>query len=1041
VELYRGELLAGAVDEWVLNERGWLAEQFHDAVAALATLLEDSGDLSHAVEVAHRGVAADPLREESHRLLIRLLLTAGRAAAARGQYDELVRLLAQHLDAEPDDATRRLFDAIPGAPNESSPPHAVAPSHPLPLTPSPLPSGTVTFLLTDIEGSTARWEERGEGFRSSLYRHHALLRQAVAEHGGREVKELGDGFLIAFSAAVDALAAAIAAQRALAGAELCVRMALHTGDVEPERGDYHSLVIHHAARVLRSAHGGQILCSEATAVLLRGGLVPEIRLVDLGAFRLRDIGVPQRLFHVEYPGMLRRDFPLPRAESAFTGHLPQQLTRFFGREAEIAALVQMLQSPESRLVTMVGPGGTGKTRLALAVAEALRRAPASRVWFVPLADLSAADLIPDAIREVLGLPGVLHRDPFDQIAEVLSQQPGLLILDNFEHLVEDGASMLLSLLNRIPSLTCLITSRRILDLEGEREFPVPPLPVPDPLEGPGDPDFLLAVARCPSVQLFVDRAQAVRPDFQVTAGNVAAVATLCRKLEGIPLGVELAAGRARVLSPAQMAAQFERQAASGAEAPPEESPLRLLATRRRGVPARHQSLWSAVEWSYCLLPVELQRFFARVSVFRGGWTSAAAASVCDEPAALEALEELRGCSLVVAEEWPLPVGMRFRTLEPLREFGWEQLSRVEQRDLQRQHVRYYLRLAQQAEPALLGEEQVATVDRLAVEVNNLRAALDWCQTGGDAELGLRLAVALYRFWSTQGQYAEGQERLRALLTRACGTDPTVQPAAGVAAVGAELWGRALTCAGSLAVMVGELGVAGTLCREGLALSRQLGDSQTAALAFNVLGSVERFRGELEAGRIFYEESLKISRGDPANRWDTALTLFCLGATAFERGALKEAATLLEESQQLFRQAGDRHFLALCLDLHARALSRSGLVDNTETLCRVRELQREAIRLLRSLHNLWGIAVCLDGLASSAAAQDDWTRAARLLGAADAQRRAIGAPLYPTIRSDHEHTFAATKAALGDTAFATAFEEGAGMAVDEIIRDALGEDVP
>lgn len=552
VELYQGELLPGFLEDWVLLERARLAEAFHQALEQLIAHEQQAGDLPGALQWARRAVSADLLREEAHRELIRLLAAAGQPDAALRQYRELERLLKEKLEAEPEAATQTLArdiehgavgrqppaasrsspNARPATVDHASPPVALA-SHAV------LPTGTVTFLLTDIEGSTALWERTGDAFASMLASHHGLLRSLIREHGGYEVKETGDGFLVAFRQAGDALSCAIASQRAL-GAHvwsegtppsdggqfkgLPVRMALHTGDIVCQDGDYHGLVLHRATRILLAAHGGQILCSEATASLLRPGLPPEVRLADLGLYRLRGIEAPERLFQVNYPGIPRSEFPPLKAEAGHAGHLPLQFTRFFGREEEIRLLRERLLSARGgdgassgagpgRLVTLTGPGGTGKTRLALAVAAQLQEAFHGAVWFVSLAELTDPLLILDQTLSALRLPRSPGTEPLEQVVTALSCQPALLLLDNFEHLAAGGAPLVQTLLERVPTLTVLVTSRQRLNLPGEREFPVPSLPMPRGTE------TLEELARCDSVRLFVDRAQAVRPDFQVTERN------------------------------------------------------------------------------------------------------------------------------------------------------------------------------------------------------------------------------------------------------------------------------------------------------------------------------------------------------------------------------------------------------------------------------------------------------------------------------------------------------------------------------------------
>ena len=381
-KLYRGYLLPGYYQDWIMPEQERLAGVYYQTVRRLSKALEEAGDLEQALDCARRAVAVDPLREEAHREVMRLLIVARQPEAALKQYEELARVLKEELGEEPSDAIQRLAERLLEA-KDRAPTARAEPLTPLPSArPQParrrLPTGTVTFLLTDIEGSTRLREETGDAFDDALTTHHKLLRQQFREHGGHEVKELGDGFLVAFERPTSALACAVDAQQALARKRwpketgpLRVRMAVHTGQVELMEREYRGLALHHASRVLTAGHGGQVLCSEGAAGLLRRDLEPGVRLVDLGVYQLRDVEVPERLFQVGYPGMDPEKFPPLKAHIGYGSHLPLTFTRFFGREKELAWLQKALVQPETRLVTMTGSGGCGKTRLALEAARQL----------------------------------------------------------------------------------------------------------------------------------------------------------------------------------------------------------------------------------------------------------------------------------------------------------------------------------------------------------------------------------------------------------------------------------------------------------------------------------------------------------------------------------------------------------------------------------------------------------------------------------------------------------------------------------------------
>ena len=639
--------------------------------------------------------------------------------------------------------------------------------------PSSLPTGTVSFLLTAIEDADGLSERDREAFRSALSVHHALLRREFRRVGGAEVKDSGHSFLVAFVTASDALDCAVACQRALAaqdspaptrpgsGAEplsIQVRMAIHTGDAELDDGEYHGFTLLRGARMIEAAHGGQVLCSDTTAALLRRDLEPEIHLRDLGIFRLKGLDNPERLFQVDYPGMPQREFPPPSAEAALTAKIPLQFTRFIGREQELDRLEEMLDPARghARLVTLTGPGGTGKTRLAVEAAGRLIEPFNGAVWFVPLSEIADPRVFMDSIAAAMALPHAANSGPLDRVREALAKQPSLLVLDNLEQLVMDGGAAkgadaveeVKALLETLPDLSILSTSRAILGLPGEQEFVVPPLRTPGGNESPQ------GLGMYESVTLFVDRAQAVKPDFRVTNQNAAAVAELCDRLEGLPLAIELAAARAQVLTPVQMLAQLSRR-------------FEFLVSRKRGVAERQRTLRAAVDWSYRLLAPDLQRFFARLSVFRGGWSVEAAEEVCDEPLALDFLAQLRECSLVLTEE----VGgeIRFRLLEMLREYAAERLTAGEEELAARRHRSYYLDLAIRSEPKLTGPDPAEWLNRLEANVDNFRAALALRSVSSrdgralqsetdDPAIATRmsLAVSLSRFWSIRGHSREGR---------------------------------------------------------------------------------------------------------------------------------------------------------------------------------------------------------------------------------------------------------------------------------------------
>ncbi len=591
---------------------------------------------------------------------------------------------------------------------------------------------------------------------------------------------------------------------------------------------------------------------------------------------------PRAAFPTRVPAAAPAPSPpaLPATPPATAPRLPLLFNRFFGRERERADLAALIGDERVRLVTLTGPGGVGKTRLALEVARLAAVGLNGRACFVPLADMADPRLIPEAIADALGLPRTSAGEPLERVAAALGAAPALLVLDNLEQLGEGAALPPLALLTRVPSLTILATSRSRLFIAGEREYPLPPLPTPQTEEeGAAPPQRLLAF---PGVQLFADRAREARSDFQITPRNAGAVAALCCELEGIPLALELAAAWSSLLTPAQMRDRIGER-------------FTLLRSRCKGVAERHQTLQGAIGWSYDLLPPDLARFWARLSVFRGGFSAEAAQEVCEEPDALDSLGRLRARSLVTAEE--SGGGMRFRLLETLREFGTAQMGEDERDSLAALHAAHFLRLAEQAEPLLTGPEQARWLDRLGEEQDNLRAALDRL-LGHERETALTLAGRLWPFWELRGYIAEGRRQLARSL-------------AGEAA--RTVWrARVLHGAGVLADAQDDRPEAVDRTEESVALFREIGERRGLAHSLAFLGYLHRASDPGRA-RALLEESLALCRAE-GNQPGLVYALCCLGRLALEGDHSAEARASFEESLEIARSLGYQQGIAESLHL-------------------------------------------------------------------------------------------------------------------------------
>jgi predicted ATPase/class 3 adenylate cyclase len=603
-----------------------------------------------------------------------------------------------------------------------------------------LPSGTVTFLFTDLEVSTRLWEQEPDAMRGALARHDAILRDAVAAHSGHVVKGTGDGVHAVFATADAAVAAAIDGQLAVhaepwsVSEPLRVRMGIHTGVAELRDGDYFGPSVNRAARLMSAAHGGQIVVSLVTEELVRDALPDGAALEDLGEHRLRDVGRPEQVFQIRYAGS-RGEFPPLRSLDQLPGKLPVSLTSFVGRDRELASVLDALG--QARVVTLVGVGGVGKTRLALqAAADALHVYP-DGVWFCELAPVSDRTAVPEAVAACLEVREQPGESFTSSLVAFLRHKRVLLVLDNCEHVIDSAGTLAEAITHGCPHVQVLATSREGLAIDGELLRPVGSLGVPDERASVDD------LAAVPSVQLFADRAEAVRPDFALDVANAPVVADICRQLDGVPLAIELAAARVASLSVNEIAQRLDQR-------------FRLLTGGRRTALERHQTLRGAVDWSYELLAPDEAHVFNRLAVFAGGFTLDAAEAVVsgdgiEELDVLDLLSGLLARSMIVADE--SDGATRYRLLETMRQYARERLDAAGEGDVVRgRHAGYFVALAEMVAIGVTGKDEERWVRTVDVELANLRAALDWCVASGDADLALRLAFALGRFGLERPSY-------------------------------------------------------------------------------------------------------------------------------------------------------------------------------------------------------------------------------------------------------------------------------------------------
>ena len=907
------------------------------------------------------------------------------------------------------------------------------------------PTGTVTFLFTDIEGSTKLWEDNAPAMQAALSRHDEILKNAIEERGGYVFKTVGDAFCAAFPTASNALEAALSAQRALFAAEwnesepLRVRMALHTGAAEERDGDYFGPPLNRIARLLSAAHGGQVLLSLPTHEMVRDQLPSEVDLQDLGEKHLKDLFRPERVFQLLAPDLLS-GFPPLRTLDAHGNNLPVQPTPLVGREREIREIAELVRKEDMRLITLTGPGGTGKTRLGLQAAADLLEEFPDGVFFVALATITELELVASTIALALGVKESAGQSLMESLKNYLRDKRVLLVLDNFEQVLE-GAPLVGELLGACPKLKVLATSRIPLKLYGEQEYLVPPLSLPDPKVMPP----LEILTQYEAVKLFVQRARAVKADFTVTNENAPAVAEICARLDGLPLAIELAAARTRMLPPQKMLERLGNR-------------LKLLKGGARDLPTRQQTLRGTIDWSYELLEEEEKTLFGRLSVFSGGRTLEAIEEICDPEGELEALEGVESLleKSLLRQEEGVEGEPRFVMLETVHEYAREKLQENgEEQEIKRAHAQYFLALAEEGESEVRGPEAAKWLERLEAEHDNMREALSWSLGQENVELGLRLAGALWRFWWMRSHYSEG----RRWLENALAVDGRGSPSARA---------MALAGIGEIASHQGDLDQAQEACEEGLELLAHETSEAKIYLLLS-LAKVARMREDYKWATQLNEKNVALSR-EMRDTWGLASSLLSSAVVTQIRGDSERATELYEESMDLFREWGDKQGLAFCsLNLGLVAIIQGDLV-------RAAKLTEEAVALFRelgsrgdvslSLNNLGWIAflrndlgkavdlykqslalawetgmytVVLDdlvGFACLAGAQGDAVRAAQLCGAAEALHEATGYPRDPTSYAEMEPYLVSGRSQIHEAVWAKAWEEGRTMTLEEAVSYAL-----
>ncbi len=876
------------------------------------------------------------------------------------------------------------------------------------------PTGTITFLFSDIEGSSKKWDQQPEEMRVALGTHDRMLREIFEACGGYVFKTIGDAFCVAFDTAASALASAVEAQRALNRAdwsgigELKVRMALHTGAAEQRDGDYFGQSLNRVARIMGTAHGGQVLLSLPTQELVRDALPPGAQLRHLGEHRLRDLARPEHLYQLVAPD-LPSEFAGLRSLESVPNNLPEQLTSFIGREREMAEVKRLLTS--TRLLTLTGMGGTGKTRVSLQVAADVLDTFADGVWFVEFATIADASLVVETVAAALDLRQEADRPLQATLTNYLKDRRLLLILDNCEHVVAACARLAELLLRACPKLRILASSREPLGIAGETAWPLPPLSLPEHWrEIVAGPDAIERLTQYEAVRLFIDRAVLARPAFQLTNENVATVAQICFRLDGIALAIELAAARIRVLTLQQISERLDDR-------------FRLLTSGNRTAVPRQQTLRSLIDWSHDLLSDPERRLFRRLSVFARGRTLESIEAVCSGEGVeawdvVDLLTQLVDKSLVYVEKTP-EHGARYFILESIWDYANEKLIEAGESDMFRiRHLDYFLQFAEEAAPKIRGAEQRDWLERVEQESYNIRYAFDAAvELPGQAQKGLRLVTATQRFVEVRGLFKEAQEGFDRLLAH-----PDAAPRDLLRA-------NALAAAGRLAWVADDMPACDRFHSEALEIFRALGDARGTAVELTDLAFRAFDKGEVPQATTLIEEATELAK-PLADARLTAHVQHVRGVLAAAHGNFDEALALELESCALYRTIGDTWMtiiVAWAVGVNAAVLGQFGVA---------RAHLAECLQVGLDLGNKWGASYPLEAFAFLALAERQYERAARLFGAAEAQR--IRSGLVPQA-ADHPGLRVILLAATDFTGptLDTARREGRMLTLDGATALALG----
>lgn len=922
-----------------------------------------------------------------------------------------------------------------------------------------LPSGTVTFLFTDIENSTSLWEKYPETMKSALAKHDALLKKAIESNNGQVIKTTGDGVHAAFSTVMDSVNAALDAQRDFQNSEifktpefsLRIRMGLHTGEAELRDGDYYGGTLNRAARIMSIGHGGQILISETTRQIAQEHLSSDISILDLGEHRLKGIAAPERIFQLCHPDLVT-EFPRLNSLAIFKHNLQRQLSTFIGREKELAEIKRLLR--DTQLLTLLGPGGTGKTRLMLQVAEEVIDGYPDGVWLVELAPLTDPDLIPERVAAALNIQEQPGRPIIDTVTDYLLRKELLLLLDNVEHLVRESAAITEYLLEKCPKLKILVTGREALFINGETTIQVPSLSMPE--EG----QFTEKIAKSEGVQLFLERARSVRPDFKINEQNAVTIAEIVRRLDGIPLALELAATRLRMLTVEQINERLNDR-------------FRLLTGGHRTALPRQQTLQALIDWSWQLLDEKERTLLRRLSVFFGGWNLESAQAITgfdpiDELDVFDHLDQLINKSLVTVQ-YPIGGEARYGMLESIRQFAQDKLFEAgEGQILRDRHVDYFVDFSQEAGRHLRLSTMLTWEERIVKEMDNIRSALAWA-LDDHPELTLRISAALFYDWA---QWIHPSEVLAWLEPSIDKTRPLLNK--DNSPVRTEDFIKALYALGFTQALFGNVKLSLEIADEGIQLSQESSELQlyTYGISQKFSGMIQHWfeiseewlqvvknaieicqkegfelelgrlhlnmgtflilRGEFEQAKQNFQKAEEIIR-KYQNPRSLGLLLFVKAQFALAQGDLETALQIYEQAVETFAAINDQLIVLIAKSTISHFLRRSGKIAEAIPY------YRGTILKWQEQGNPVSIAHQLECFAYIGIANEKHKHAAQLLGRASATRKEMNAiSKDPQEIAELEQAMTQLADAMGEDERDRWMADGAKMSLDEAVSFALKE---